>query len=88
MSKVNDAGKNKTDRVSDTRYGGTVKWFSAEKGYGFIEPADPKTPGVGDKDLFVHSSGLAIVKIDEGDKVTYVVGKRAGRFCAVEVQLA
>ncbi|MBI1979169.1 MAG: cold shock domain-containing protein [Elusimicrobia bacterium] len=31
---------------------GTVKWFNAEKGYGFITPED------GSKDLFVHHTGI------------------------------
>ncbi len=31
---------------------GTVKWFNAQKGYGFITPED------GSKDLFVHHSGI------------------------------
>ena len=47
---------------------GTVKWFSEEKGYGFITPHD------GSEDLFVHYSGIVgngFKSIDEGEKVTY-----------------
>ncbi len=49
---------------------GTVKWFSAEKGYGFIIPED------GSKDLFVHHTGIVgegFKTLDEGDKVSYEV---------------
>ena len=47
---------------------GTVKWFSAEKGYGFI------TPDEGGEDLFVHYSGIAgggFKSLEEGQKVSY-----------------
>ena len=47
---------------------GTVKWFSNEKGYGFITPED------GGKDLFVHFSnigGEGYKYLNEGAKVEY-----------------
>ena len=47
---------------------GTVKWFSDEKGYGFITPDD------GGKDLFVHHSAIAdngFRSLSEGAKVSY-----------------
>ncbi len=47
---------------------GTVKWFNAEKGYGFITPED------GSKDLFVHFSGIVgdgYKSLNEGQKVEY-----------------
>jgi CspA family cold shock protein len=49
---------------------GTVKWFSSEKGYGFIIPDD------GSKDLFVHHTGIVgegFKTLDEGEKVSYEV---------------
>jgi CspA family cold shock protein len=49
---------------------GTVKWFSSEKGYGFITPED------GTKDLFVHFSGIegeGYKSLTEGQKVEYEV---------------
>jgi CspA family cold shock protein len=49
---------------------GTVKWFSQDKGYGFIKPDD------GGEDVFVHHTGIAgegFKILDEGDKVTYEV---------------
>jgi cold shock protein len=47
---------------------GTVKWFSDDKGYGFI------TPDEGDRDLFVHHTGIVgdgHRSLDEGSKVSY-----------------
>jgi CspA family cold shock protein len=47
---------------------GTVKWFSDEKGYGFITPDD------GSKDLFVHHTGIAgegFKSLSEGAKVEF-----------------
>lgn len=49
---------------------GTVKWFSSEKGYGFITPED------GSKDVFVHFSGIdgaGYKSLEEGQKVEYTV---------------
>lgn len=51
---------------------GNVKWFSNEKGYGFIQPDD------GGNDVFVHFSsieGQGYKTLDEGDKVEFEVGQ-------------
>lgn len=47
---------------------GVVKWFSADKGYGFVTPED------GGKDLFVHHSeiqGSGFKSLDEGQRVSF-----------------
>lgn len=61
---------------------GTVKWFSADKGFGFITPDD------GGKDLFVHhseikSSGYAT--LNDGQKVEFEVGQGQKGPCATNV---
>lgn len=51
---------------------GTVKWFNAEKGYGFIAPED------GSADLFVHYSsieGNGFKSLEENQRVEFEVGE-------------
>lgn len=50
---------------------GTVKWFNAEKGYGFIAPED------GSADVFVHYSsieGTGFKTLDENQRVEFEIG--------------
>lgn len=65
---------------------GTVKWFNATKGYGFIQPED------GSKDVFVHISAVeraGIRSLNEGDKVSYdVQAGRDGKSSAENLQKA
>lgn len=51
---------------------GTVKWFNAEKGFGFIEQAD------GGPDVFVHYSAIessGYRSLDEGQRVEFEVNQ-------------
>lgn len=62
---------------------GTVKWFSSEKGFGFIAPED------GSKDLFVHHSqiknGGGFATLNDGQAVEFDVGEGKKGPCADNV---
>ncbi len=65
---------------------GTVKWFNATKGFGFIEPEG------GSKDVFVHISAVersGLTGLADGQKVTFdIEAGRDGRESATNLQLA
>ncbi len=61
---------------------GTVKWFNAGKGFGFITPDD------GGDDLFVHHSEIkteGYASLNEDDKVSFEVGEGKKGPCANNV---
>ena len=62
---------------------GTVKWFNADKGFGFITPED------GGKDLFVHhseiKSGDGFKTLNDGQEVEYEEGQGQKGPCANNV---
>ncbi len=59
---------------------GTVKFFNNSKGFGFITPDD------GEKDIFVHKSGL-LDDINEGDKVSYDIEESPKGLNALNVKI-
>jgi CspA family cold shock protein len=65
---------------------GTVKWFNATKGFGFIAPES------GGKDVFVHISAVeraGLTGLDDNQKVTFdIENGRDGRQSAANLQLA
>jgi len=61
---------------------GTVKWFNASKGFGFIAPED------GSDDLFVHHSEIrteGYATLDEGQSVDFEIGQGKKGPCATNV---
>ena len=62
---------------------GTVKWFNATKGFGFIQPQE------GGKDVFVHISAVeraGLNGLNEGQKVSYEIATERGRSAAVNLK--
>jgi cold shock protein len=69
----------------DTMTIGTVKWFNAQKGFGFIQPED------GSKDVFVHISAVeraGMGSLNEGQKVSFDVeaDQRSGKSSATNLK--
>ena len=66
---------------------GTVKWFNATKGFGFIEPTD------GGQDVFVHISAVeraGFSSLNEGQKVSYELARdaKSGKMSAEQLENA
>ncbi len=63
---------------------GTVKWYNAQKGYGFIQPTD------GSKDVFVHISAVeraGMKTLNEGQTITFDLERgQQGKTSAVNLQ--
>jgi CspA family cold shock protein len=66
---------------------GTVKWFNATKGFGFIQPED------GGADVFVHISAVeraGLGSLNEGQKVSFELerDRKSGKMSAGQLQAA
>ncbi len=64
---------------------GTVKWFNATKGFGFIQPES------GGKDVFVHITAVqaaGLKGLNDGQRVSYEVQMERGKESAGNLKLA
>ena len=64
---------------------GKVKWFNAQKGFGFIQPDD------GGNDVFVHISAVeraGLRSLNDGQAVTFDVSMERGKPAAINLQAA
>ena len=67
-----------------TSYTGIVKWFSPDKGYGFIKPDNGK------QDIFIHISALQTAGIDnlnDNQKIEYEIVEEKGKKSAGNIKL-
>ena len=65
---------------------GTVKFFNAQKGYGFIQPQG----GGGGKDVFVHISAVeraGLSTLNEGQHVEFELEESRGKTSAVNLKI-
>lgn len=63
---------------------GTVKWFNATKGFGFIQPDD------GGKDVFVHVTAVqkaGLTGLNEGQKISYELATDRGKTAASNLKV-
>ena len=63
---------------------GTVKWFNASKGYGFVEPSDKS------RDVFLHISAVEAIglsDLQDGQKISYNIESNKGKISAIDIKL-
>ena len=63
---------------------GTVKWFNATKGYGFVEPSDKS------RDVFLHISAVEAIGLNDlkdGQKISYNIESNKGKVSAIDIKL-
>jgi cold shock protein len=80
---IRDLRLHKTGRQTMPK--GTVKWFNATKGYGFIQPS------TGEKDVFVHISAVeraGLSSLNEGQTVEYELVSNRGKTSAENLKVS
>ena len=63
---------------------GSIKWFNASKGYGFIAPSDQSS------DVFLHISAVKAIGLSDlkdGQKISYNIESNKGKISAINIKL-